>query len=201
MGKKDIISENTMQEHLAQWLNGNEKAYRHLFDHYYPKLFSVCYRTIRQREDCEELVLTVFLKLWQHQDRLLQTACFEKYLFGILRNQMADFFRKRLLQTETIETQPLQLLGITNQPDPSLKELEKRYREALLKLPEKQRIVFLMSREEGLPQKQIAMLNNISINTVNNHIKSAMKSIRRDLGEFSEVLPAIVIISSSGFLG
>ena len=76
-----------------------------------------------------------------------------------------------------------------------IKEIEQTYQQAVLRLPEKQRAVFLMSREDGLSQKQIAESHKISVNTVNNHIKAALKNIRKDMGHFSEALPLITILS------
>jgi RNA polymerase sigma-70 factor (family 1) len=191
---------NTIQEHITQWLAGDDIAYRQIFDHYYPKFLSACFRSIRHREDCEEIVLNVFLNIWQRRAQLTQVGNFEKYLFRSLSNQVTDFHRKKVLQTEDIQTLPLAKLGSTGQPELSFKELERLYQDALNRLPEKQRIVFLMSREEGLSQKQIAEQNSISVNTVNNHIKSAMKSLRKDLGEYSEALPVIILLGSSALI-
>lgn len=189
------MDEKSIKQHIAQWLKGNDQAYRKLFDYYYPRLFSACHRSLKQREDCEELVLNVFLKLWQSRNHFAQAQNFENYLFGILRNQMADFLRRQILLTENIDTQPIEKLGIASPSEADIKEIEKIYQRAVLRLPEKQRTVFLMSREDGLSQKLIAERTNISVNTVNNHIKAALKSIRKDMGQFSEVLPLILAIS------
>ena len=169
-----------------------DDAYRHIFDYYYPKLFPVCLKSVKQREDSEEMVMNVFLNIWQHRTKLLQVDSFEGYIFAILRNQVADFSRKNILATEDIDTFPLEQLGSVNHPGLSFKELEQIYTVALNKLPEKRREVFLMSREQGLSHLAIANQSNISVNTVSNHIKSAMKIIRNDMGEYAEVLPLLI---------
>jgi RNA polymerase sigma-70 factor (family 1) len=179
------------------WLSGNDEVYQHIFDHYYPKLFPVCLKSVKQREDSEEMVMNVFLNIWQHRKKLLQVESFERYIFTVLRNQMSDFSRKNILATEDINTLPLEQLGSVNHPELSFKELERIYNEAINRLPEKRREVFLMSREQGLSHQAIAEQSNISVNTVNNHIKSAMKIIRNDMGEYSEALPLIIIMASA----
>ncbi len=196
----DAISVNIVQEHITRWLYGDDTAYRHVFDYYYPKLLPACFKSIRQREDCEEIVLNVFMNIWQRKEQLRKVENFENYLFRSLTNQIFDFQRRRIMKTEDIELQPLSNLGSTRHPELSFKELQSLYLEALNRLPEKQRIVFLMSREQGLSQKQIAEQNGIAINTVNNHIKSAMKSMRKELGEYSEALPLIVFLGASSLL-
>lgn len=194
------MPENTAKQYFIQWVDGDETAFRKVFDHYYPKLLSACHRSIRQKEDCEEIVLNVFLKIWQRRGQLVQVENFENYLFASLSNQITDFHRRKLWQTENIEQLPLAALGNVEHPQLSFKELEKIYQHALDKLPEKQRMVFLMSREQGLSQKQIAEEAGISLNTVNNHIKSAVKKIRRDMGQYSNALPLVALLGSSCIL-
>lgn len=189
-----------IQQHITQWLQGDDLAYRLIFDHYYPRFFAACHKSVRQREDCEEIVLNVFLNIWHRKEQLLQVEDFEKYVFRSLTNQIIDFQRKNIFRTEDLEMQPLAKLGIANHPELSFKELERIYLTALNKLPEKQRTVFLMSREQGLSHKQIAAQNNISINTVNNHIKSTMKTMRKELGDYSGALPLVMLVTSSGLL-
>lgn len=191
------MSATTIQQYITRWLKGDDTAYRHIFDYYYPRLFPACYRSIRQREDCEEMVLNVFMNIWKHRAQLLQVVDFEKYIFRSLRNQIADFHRRNILLTEDIETCAPEKLGSINHPELSFKELEGIYLNALDKLTEKQREVFLMSRKQGLSQKEIALHHNISVNTVNNHIKAALKLIRNDLGEYSEALPVIILITAT----
>jgi RNA polymerase sigma-70 factor (ECF subfamily) len=62
------------------------------------------------------------------------------------------------------------------------------------RLPQKQKEVFLLSRDHGFSQQEIARRHNISINTVNNHIKAALKLIREDLRDYQYFLFFIVCI-------
>src|SRR5262245_26002807 len=120
-----------IQQHIEQWLDGDDTAYRLVFDYYYPKLFPACYRSLRQREDCEEIVLNVFLNIWLRRKQLSHVADFEKYLFRSLRNQLTDFLRKKVLHTEDIEDLPLIKLGSADHPELTFKELELIYQQAL----------------------------------------------------------------------
>lgn len=191
------MSISIVQQDVTRWLNGDDTAYRFIFDYYYPKLFPICFRSVKQHEDCEEMVMNVFLNIWQHRKQLRKVENFEGYLYKMLRNQISDFNRKNVLATEDIATFSFQELGSIDHPELSFKELERIYREAIAKLPEKRREVFLMSRELGLSQQQIAADKGITVNTVNNHIKSAMKIIRNDMGEYSEAIPLIALMASS----
>lgn len=191
------MSLRTIDKKIAEWLSGDDSVYRDIFSYYYPKLLPACLKSVKQREDCEEMVMNIFLNIWQHRKKLAIVEEFERYIFTVLRNQVADYHRKNVLVTEDIETVPLDQLGSIDHPEVSFKELQRIYQQAVDSLPEKRREVFLMSREQGMSHQQIADQNDISVNTVNNHIKSAMKIIRNDMGEYAEALPLIMLIAST----
>lgn len=187
---------NTVQQDITSWLSGDDAAYRRIFDYFYHKLYQTCYKATKAREDSEEMVMNVFLNIWQHRAELAQVDDFEKYLFRSARNQIGDFQRKNILQTLDIDTLPVEHLGSIDHPELNFKDLEQIYLNALNKLSETKREIFLMSREQGLSQKQISEKKNISTSTVNNHITAALKIIRDDMGEYSEALPLILLLAS-----
>lgn len=191
---------NTVQQDITSWLNGDDAAYRRIFDYFYNKLYQTCYKATRAREDSEEMVMNVFLNIWQHKAELARVDDFERYLLRSARNQIADFQRKNILQTLDIDNLPVEYLGSIDHPELNFKDLEQIYRNALDKLSETKREIFLMSREQGLSQKQIAAKKNISTSTVNNHISAALKIIRDDMGEYSEALPLILLLAGQAIL-
>lgn len=182
---------------IENWINGDDSAYRRVFDGLYPKLYSLCLKAVRQSEDSEEIVMNVFFNIWQRRSTLHQVDNFMAYFIQSLRNQIGGYKRKKVLLTQELDTVPLEALGYEQHPEMVLKELESRYRAALNKLTEKQRELFILSREEGLSQKEIAERQNLSPNTVNNHITAALKVMRQDMGSFSEALPLLILLISS----
>lgn len=103
------------------------------------------------------------------------------YLKAILRNKIYDYYHKR-------KTAPFIPLGEEEHPDvtntPSMmdglyeKEMNKVLNEQIIMLPEQCRIVFLMSRNEDLSNKEIAARLGISVKTVEGHITKALKYLR-----------------------
>ena len=156
--------ENNINEHITEWFKGNDAAFRCIFDHYFDRLYNTCYKTIKIHEDSEEIVMNVFLNIWRYRSKVIHIEDFDKYLFRSLYNQIADFHRKHILKTQDIDVLPLERLGSTKQPELlDFKDLQQIYLRALDKLPEKKREIFLMSREQGLSQKQIADIKKISV--------------------------------------
>lgn len=66
-------------------------------------------------------------------------------------------------------------------------EFKERLESAVSDLPEKQRVVFLMSRIDKYKNKEIADIMDISIKTVEKHVSNAVKSLKENLDELSNL--------------
>ncbi len=74
---------NTIQEHITQWLAGDDIAYRQIFDHYYPKFLSASLQIYPSNGKIgEEIVLNVFPEHLATKSAIEQKLeNFERYLF------------------------------------------------------------------------------------------------------------------------
>lgn len=187
------MTKEHIDNYLDDWLKGNDQAFEFILDYYYPRLMAASKQMIPAKEDAEELVMNIFLKIWQYKDQLAAVHKFDAYLFGILRQQIARHSRKAVMLTVPIEDQLISQLGVINHPEFNLEDLKARYQLALNKLPPKQREVFLFSREEELSQQEISDKLGISVSTVNNHITSALKVLRQELKEYPAPLVILVL--------
>lgn len=185
---------NDIQSHIDQWLDGNEDYFRDIFTHYYSKLLSFCQHSLKNKEEAEEIVMNVMLKAWQGRERLKAAQSFQNYLFGMLHQEMAGFFRKKITATISLNANQ-EIPGFVAEPSSCLTylEIQRRYLEALEALPQRQREIFLMSREEGMGQSAIADKTGLSTATVNNHITAALKTLRQKLKQYPEFAVAIVL--------
>ena len=52
-----MMSAKIIDRHITMWLNGDEAAFKYIFDHYYPRLLSATLRPIKNHQDAEELVM------------------------------------------------------------------------------------------------------------------------------------------------
>lgn len=170
---------------LRTWMEGDEASFKTVFDHYYARLVAFAFRISPNRERSEELAANVMFKLWQNKSSLSQVTDFEAYLFRMIRNEVASAWRKKIVITEPLDNVQASELGITQHPEMLIEELQERYVRAVEKLPVRTREIFLMSREEGLTQQQIAERENIAISTVNNHITLALGRLRHELKDYS----------------
>jgi RNA polymerase sigma-70 factor (ECF subfamily) len=70
------------------------------------------------------------------------------------------------------------LADVSPEEEMEYKELQQRYKKALAGLPEKQRVVFLMSRVDGLKYHEIADRLNISVKAVEKRMKNALDDLK-----------------------
>lgn len=181
------------QTEIQKWLHGDDAGFRHIFDAYYPKLSLVALNLLKNKEDGEEMVMDVFYKVWKKRYALEHVENFETYLIQSLRNHIVDRKRKKVLLMQELEAIPLETLGSTEQTEGEFKELLEIYEQALSKLTGKQREIYLMSRELGMSQKQIAASLAISQHTVNNHISTSSKILKNEMGEYYKALSILCI--------
>jgi RNA polymerase sigma-70 factor (ECF subfamily) len=113
-----------------------------------------------------------------------------------LQNKIYNHYQKELTrrQYEQAAGEHLKIIGNDLSEEYELKELEKKIYEKIQELPQQCRKVFLMSREEQLPYKEIAKQLDISINTVDQHIQKALRIIR------TSVSKTLIVLISMGIL-
>src|SRR5688572_16225329 len=80
----------------------DEDAYRKLFYHYYPILLSFCTTILNTKEDAEEVVSEVMLKVWTLGEELNQVENLTVYLLKAARNKAYDALRKKSREVATI---------------------------------------------------------------------------------------------------
>jgi RNA polymerase sigma-70 factor (ECF subfamily) len=146
---------------------------------------------LKSVEEAEELVQSVFLKLWENQQNLKKGTSFKSYLFTIAYNEICNLFRRRKYQqkyaAETKIANPE--FSDTSENQINYSSILQQVEIIIAKLPEKQRTVFIKSRIEGKPTKEIASELGLSPGTVDNYISEALKLIRKNLkGEHLSLL-------------
>jgi RNA polymerase sigma-70 factor (family 1) len=181
------ITEHTPDYTLVDNLrNGDLEAFDLIFKKYGDRLFGFALTYLKSREDTEELVQDVFLKIWENRKNLKKESSLKSYLFTIAYHNMCRLFREKQIHEKFTEEILAQDNRIIN-PDEQLeyKSTLEQVNRLIEKLPEKQRIIFLKSRKEGKSSKEIADEMNLAPGTVDNQISIAIKFLRKNLPEDS----------------
>ncbi|TCC96572.1 sigma-70 family RNA polymerase sigma factor [Pedobacter hiemivivus] len=190
---------NQIQQQVKAWVEGDDYAFKSVFDYFRPRLLAAALKMVKNSEDAEELVMNVLLKTWQLRLKVADIDRLDDYIFGIMRQQISGFMRKHIIETRSINDIPLEQLGSTSLPELSQREISERYRAALLKLSEQRRKIFLMSREEEMSNYAIAEQANLSVHTVNNHIKASLKVLKKEFQDNPEVIGFVLAVTPAAF--
>ncbi len=164
--------------------NGDMLAFDVLYQHYSHKLFSFVLKILKNEADAEEIVQEVFVKLWESRLHINDSKLPDSFIFTIAYNHSIDLIRKRINNKKYLEH--LRYLSVIHAAPASVNEFEFEELNNLVKtviadLPERQKEIYLLHREEGLSYSEIANQLGISKNTVENHMVRALKYLRQHL--------------------
>jgi len=151
------------------------------------RFFRFAYYCLGEKEACREVVTDVFFSVWQSRKRLKDIDNIDTYLYISVRNESFRFQarNKDLNRVSLNELLPLMEEEDEGSPEEhlELKEMREMLDKAIDELPEKCRLVFLMSREEGLKTKEIAEILSVQESTVRVQMKIAIEKL---VAEFSK---------------
>lgn len=191
------ISTRHMQE--KQWVrkvreDGDRSAFENLFREYYKRLYGFAISYVEQKETAEDIVQSVFLRIWIQREKWDPPGTVKHYLFAAIRNEALNKSRHEKIITNAEEDVIIsfrehhQIIGIGEQLDTEV--LQKKIIDGIQKLPPRCKQIFLLNRNNGLTYTEIADYLDISINTVNTQMGRALKSLRDHLSNFLTVLIA-----------
>ena len=160
---------------------GNHKTFELLFKKYYVFLCYEARSYITEKYIIEEVVGDVFRWLWENRETFQIQLSLKAYLFQAAKNKCLNELRKK---KETVGLDGVEVSTInTSVSTLETEELYRLIQEAVFSLPDKCRNIFLLSRRENLTNQEIARRLNISVKTVEGQITTALKKIKKFLGD------------------
>jgi len=184
-------SSHTDHELIALLKQDDLVAFTEIYNRYWDKLLAVAVNRLFIEVEAEECVQDVFLSLWHRRETITLKYSLSTYLWVAVKYQVINRLSSRNAK-KYLKTTELRDEFIVGSADEALleKELIERIEHSVQELPEKCRMVYRLSREEGKSNKEIARELNISEKTVEGHMTRAIKDIRTNL---SSVAPLFVI--------
>lgn len=161
---------------------GNEAAFREIYQRYWRILYGIAYNRLKDKEAAEDITHDVFASLWQQREGT-EIAHVKGYLAAATRYLVIEHLRKSVQQQalgghrEGLFVKPN--AGIDDQIHHKL--ILEMMQGEIDRLPERCRVIFKLSREEHLPNAEIARQLDVSVSTVENQLNKALRKLRSSL--------------------
>ncbi len=189
---------------LAEIRRGNNQAFEYLFKIYYPRLYGYAIRFVEDEETARDIIQECFLHFWEKRE-LLAAVSVTSLLFAMVRNGCLNYLKHlsvvekhRIEYLATIDGEE-RLYYTDFSLDAEYKllydELQEQIGVVIGTLPERCREVFLLSRFEGLKNKEIAERLQISVTAVEAHISKALLRFSKHFKDKYPVDIYIVILA------
>lgn len=178
-------TDNQFKELFADIAQGSKNAFNSLFRTNYRSFVSFARSYVADKAAAEEIVSDAFVWIWLHRDEL---GCVEKpdvYLFVMVKNRCINALRG-LSRFESLDEYPSYIETKHESPLEKMeyKELATKLYAIINTLPNQQRQIFQMVKENGLSAKQTAEILELSPRTVETHLYKAVKKLEEEITRY-----------------
>lgn len=179
------------QQLIAQYLNGDERAFEELLNRHKQKIYTSIYLFVKDQSLAEDIFQEVFIKIidtlrkgkYNHEGKFVQWAMRISY------NMCVDHFRRnkrrpKVSPTETFDIFDVLQVAEDNAEDRIIKsQTHSKIRKLVDMLPPEQREVVILRHYADMSFKEIALLTRVSINTALGRMRYALINIRKMIEE------------------
>ncbi|MBQ3676257.1 MAG: RNA polymerase sigma-70 factor [Bacteroidales bacterium] len=172
-------SSKTKELSDAEW---NER-FQSIYQQYYAKLCIYATSILANDEESEEIVQNVIYKLWEQREKFNEIENLQSYLYRSVKNLCINIINRQKIEDKykseawfelkNIELHAIEPLENNNQ------EQEKKLYEAIEQLPERCKEVLLLSKFQGMKNKEIAEHLDVSVKAIEASITRAFTLLRK----------------------
>ncbi len=159
-----------------------EAVFSTIYEEYYTSIRNFIYYKNGNLDEAEDVTQETFVKLWDTcKDVIFNTV--KSYLFSIANRLFLNVVRHEKVKLNFTKTYTQQHNVETPESTAIEKEFKEKLEQAIANLPEKSRTVFLLNRIDKKKFKEIAILLDVSIKTVENRMSIALKQLKSEVKE------------------
>lgn len=160
-----MINENKIREACA---SDRDKGFKLLMDSFQEPIYYYIRRIVVAHEDAEDIMQEVFMRVYRYMDQFRSESSLSTWLYTIATNECLRFLNKRKENVVSAEEMQEELAGKLKASEyvDYENELAVKFQEAILSLPERQRIVFNLRYYDELEYEEIARILDSKVETL-----------------------------------
>lgn len=165
-------------------------AFNLIIKKYQKKLYSIIRRMIISHDDTDDVLQNTFIKMWHHLDGFKEDSQLYTWLYRIATNESLTFLKKKRTKFFIPMVDVEYKLSQSLESDQYFKgdEIQLRLQKAILKLPEKQRLVFNMKYFEEMKYEDMSEILGTSVGALKASYHIAVKKIEEYVLAYSTFL-------------
>jgi RNA polymerase sigma-70 factor (ECF subfamily) len=169
------------REAILACQRGDRAAFDRLVERHQREIYRLCFRYVNNHEDANDLAQDSFVKAYKAIGRFRGDSAFSTWLYRIAVNTCLNFrSARRIAQEELSET--LADPGAPVVQTMQEREQSEQVREAVARLPEKQRATLILKVYHDLTHEEVAGILGSSVGTVKANLFHAVGNLRKMLG-------------------
>lgn len=177
---------------------GNTAAFRRIFDQYRDKIYSFAMYLTNTDFLAEEITQEVFIRIWSAREKLPEINSFNSYLKVIARNvacnHLKRFALEKIVFTKIMEDGIAQEIPSESQENrEEFNSIISIVNDVIESLPPQQKKAFILHYKYRMKNSQIAEIMNLSVYTVKEYLKNAIRSVRHNLSDKVSILTLVAL--------
>ena len=167
-----------LQQRIAEY--DDEVSYKKLFFLFFMPLKSFAFSIVKSRELSEEIVSDILIDVWAKRKNLTKIEDLKMYLYVSVRNaSLRKLQQSRRLAVLSLDEVQVEFATPDENAESLLlsRELSDKIHTAIEQLPQRCKLIFKLAKEDQLKYKEIAVLLNISVKTIDSQVAIALKKI------------------------
>ncbi len=183
---------------VSKIVTGNERAFRELYNHFFPILYQYSYSLLGNKEDTRDVVQEVFLQVHKSVGTLREREKVSNWLYTITYTKCIDVIRRREKSNRIMKTlyyeeknKPLFLGEVADEVEK--REWHRNIKKEVEQLSTAKKNSIILFYQQGLSTKEIAEVQGISEGSVRNALTGARKQIRLSLENQGKLEPKLAL--------
>lgn len=172
-----MINEDEIRKACA---SNRERGFKLLMNKFQEPIYQYIRRMVVSHEDAQDILQEVFLRVFRHLDQFRHESSLHTWIYRIATNECVRLLNKRkeeVVSEEETRQELMEKLKASEYIDYE-NELAVKFQEAILSLPEKQRIVFHLRYYDELKYEEIASILNSTVDTLKVNYHYAKNKIK-----------------------